>query len=130
MNRTKLVILTSAILVALSMAACSSDGKLANKDKPFDKQVTLTAVCSGIVKANEVFQTLAATLPGVIDQNGMDFEGALLDTVGLSANVSPPKPPRPGSVCASPYAGDLNVALNAAITASVNITKLLATWNK
>lgn len=126
MNRQQLFTLSGILLATAALSACAADGTFAGNGKPVDKQATISATCDGIAKANIAFQTFAASAPGMIDANGMAVEGAAVASVGL--DTDPSAAPKPGSVCAKPYVGDLAVAENAALTTLIKVTQLLATW--
>lgn len=103
-----------ALLVALALSGCAADGGFAGNTKPVDKAVTLKATCDGLQKLDVAFQAFAKARPGVIDANGMSVEGAIMATIV--------------PICTPPYAANLDTAINTAITATIQISTLLATW--
>lgn len=102
------------LLAVLALSSCAADGGLATHGQPVDKAVTLKATCDGLQKLDVAFQAFAKARPGVIDANGMSVEGAIM------ATTTP--------ICTPPYATNIDTAINTAITATIQISTLLATW--
>lgn len=111
MNRSLII-----LAICIALASCASDGTFASKSKPVDKAVTLEATCGGITKADVAFQAFVHARPDVIDPNGLAVEKAIM------TSIQP--------FCVAPYRGDLDAATNVAINALIQISTLLATWQK
>lgn len=104
----------SAVLIALILASCASDGGFASKSEPVDKYVTLEKTCAAITTADVAFQAFVAAKPGVVDQNGINVERSIMQTVK--------------AVCTKPYPDDVDGAMKIAITALVEISGVIAKW--
>lgn len=104
----------SAVLIALLLAACASDGGFASKDEPLDRYVTLEKTCAAISTADVAFQAFIAAKPGVVDQNGINVEKSIMQTVN--------------AVCTKPYPADVDGAMKIAVTALVEISSVIAKW--
>jgi hypothetical protein len=116
-------------IAALALCACTTTGQVASKTNgPVDKNVTRLALCSGAQKVDIAFQGIAIAAPGVIPAKVMDAEGAAAD--GLGFVPGKPDAARDGSLCAKVYAGDVDVAINTAIKAAMDITALMAKWKQ
>ncbi len=124
MNKRSLILVLSSQLLLL--ASCTSTGQLATSGKPLDKEATRLAICEGAQKVDIAFQTIAGAAPGLIPAQIMDTEGAVIGVLGFQAGS--PDAASPSSVCAKLYSGDLDVAINTAILATVQISKLIQTW--
>lgn len=116
------------IIVVMVLVACASDGSLAGKGKPVDKEQTRVAVCDAAQKVDIAFQGIAKAAPGVIPPKVMDGEGAALDLLGYAPGRVGEA--RVGSLCAKVYNGDVNVAINTAIQVAIDVTPLLAKWKQ
>lgn len=122
---------SSLILAAvglLGLSGCASDGGFASGSKPLDKEATRIAVCTGAQKIDIAFWAINTSAPGVIPPNVMDVEGTAIATLGFQAGN--PNPAAVNTVCAAVYTGNLDVAINTAIIATVQISKLIQTWQK
>lgn len=121
---------TGIVLICglLVLTGCAADGTIASGSKPLDKNQTRLAMCEGAQKIDIAFQTIAKNTPGVIPANVMDAEGAVIDTVGFTPGS--PDAARAGSVCATVYSGNLDVAINTAIVAITNVSGLIKNWQK
>lgn len=96
--------------------------------KPLDKEATRVAMCSGAQKIDLAFWAIAQASPGLIPGHAMDAEGAFVGTLGLKAGN--PDPASSGSVCAKIYTGDVDVAINTAVLATVNVSRLIQARSK
>lgn len=115
-----------SLLGTLLLSSCASDGSLASDSKPLDFEQTRLAMCEGAQKVDIAFQTIATAIPGKIPSKVMDAEGGFIFDVGFSPGN--PAPAKPGSLCASVYTGDLNVAINTVIATVTNISLLIQKW--
>lgn len=127
MNRKMKLLALSAVL-SLSLSGCAADGTLAGKDKPVDKEQTRVALCDGAQKVDIAFQTIARNAPGVVPPKVMDVEGTTAHDLGFTPGS--PAAARDGSICATVYTGNLNVAINTAIAATADISALIAKWKQ
>jgi hypothetical protein len=90
---------------------------------------TIQATCNAIVASDAAFQTFAKVHPGVIDANGMNTEGSIIASLGLSVAGTPGNPPpAPGTICAPPYQATTAVTETTLIGAALQVADLLATW--
>lgn len=112
----------------LLLSSCASDGGLAGEDKPLDFEQTRLAICKGAQNIDITFQAIAKAVPGKIPAHVMDAEGGLLYDIGF--NSGDPSPAREGSLCASVYAGDLNVAINSVISTVTSVSSLIQKWKE
>lgn len=103
-----------ALIAFIMLAGCAHDGSLVNNGKPVDKTETLKAVCLAIDTGDAAFKAFVAARPGVVDANGLATEAAVVLSV---------KP-----LCTPPYSGDMDAAIQAAITAMVQVSTLLQGW--
>lgn len=115
-------------LLGLLVSSCASNGGLAGKDKPLDKEATRLAICEGAHKIDLAFWIIAGASPGLIPGQAMDVEGALIATVGFKAGS--PDVASQNTVCTKTYTGDVDVAINTAIIATANISRIIQAWNK
>lgn len=111
------------LITVLLLAGCAADGTLASKSKPIDKEQTRLALCEGAQKVDIAFGVINASAPGVIPPDVVAAEAAFITTVGYKPGA--PDAAGPGTVCAKQYSGDLDVAINTAVLATVNISKLI-----
>ncbi len=117
-----------SILAALLLAGCAADGGFASKSKPLDKEATRLAFCDGAQKVDVAFWAISKSSPGLLPGQALDAEGAFIGTLGFQAGS--PAAASPNTICAKVYAGDLDVAINSALIATVNISRLIQAWNK
>lgn len=119
------LILTGVIIIGILvfLAGCASDGSIATGDRPLDKERTRLALCEGAQKLDIAFQVIHQASPELIPEHVVLGEAAFIRTVGFEPGS--PATASPGSVCAKEYSGDLDVAINTAILATVNISKLI-----
>lgn len=106
----------SSIVLLIFLAACASDGTLAGKDKPLDRQATLEATCDAIKTADAAFHALVKAKPELVDANG------LLVEMGIMRTIAP--------VCAPEFKGDVEDAMRVAVTALVQISTIMEDWQK
>lgn len=125
-NQTRAVI--SGLLVGCLLSGCASDGGLSGKDRPVDKEATRLALCSGAQKIDLAFSSIAQSNPGLFPIEAVAVESTFIKTVGFQPGK--PDAASAGTVCAKQYSGDLDVAINTAVLATVNISKLIQAWNK
>ncbi len=113
--------------VVLALSSCAADGGLASKTKPLDKEATRLAFCDGAQKVDIAFWSISKSSPGLLPGQALDAEGAFIGTLGFQA--SSPASASPNTICAKVYTGDLDVAINTALVATVNISRLIQAWN-
>lgn len=119
---------TPAILLACLLSGCAADGGLAGKSRPIDKEATRLAVCQGAQKIDLAFSAIVQSSPGLIPPEAIAVESTFISTVGFQPGS--PQAASPGSACAKQYTGDIDVAINTAVLATVNISRLIQAWNK
>ena len=115
------------LLVGLvALTSCAADGSLANKSKPIDKEQTRLALCEGAQKVDIAWHAISSAST-VIPPEASAVEATFITTVGFKPGL--PDAAALNTVCAKQYTGDLDVAINTAILATVNISKLIQAWN-
>lgn len=116
----------TVLILGLLVSSCASDGTLAGKSKPLDKETTRLALCEGAQKVDLAWHVISAAST-VIPADASAVEATFITTVGFKAGL--PDAAGPGTICAKEYSGDLDVAINTAILATINISKLIQAWS-